>query len=218
MAKRRTARTGWLDRLLSWQPLLITVALGGSVGCVPYGDGAADMRAHRKAMRATTAEYERGTALVGQALVDALSGRTLVFRSRISVGGRETDSVVYRYFGPGGRFVYFDNNLRNVGFSFKYQEGDYWKVTGPRLCTLSQLRSSVPNCYVVARTTDGTIQFYVDDPGGPYHDLLTAMTREIIEGPPRFVHQVPAHRLCARMSIDVLQQKLPGLLGRGLRL
>jgi len=186
MAKPRTSRTGRWNRLPSWHPLLIAIAVVGIVGCVPYGDGAAEMRAHRKAMRATTTEYEQGTALVGQALVDALSGRTLVFRSRISVGGRETDSVVYRYFGPGGRFVYFDNNMRNVGFSFKYKEGDYWKVNGPRLCTLSQLRSSEPNCYSVARTTDGTIQFYVDDPGGPYHALLTAMTREVIEGPPPF--------------------------------
>jgi len=172
---------------MSWQPLLIAIAVVGIVGCVPYGDGAAEMRAHRKAMRSTTAEYERGTALAGQALVDALAGRTLVFRSRISVGGREHDSVVYRYFGPDGHFVYLDNNMLDVGFSFEYKEGDYWKVTGPHLCMLSQFRSSEPSCYFVARTSDGTIQFYVDNPGGPYHDLLTAFTREIIEGPPPFV-------------------------------
>ncbi len=184
ITKRRHARICWWHRFLSWQLLLIAIAVGGNVGCQPYGDGAAAMRAHRNAMRATTAEYERGTALVGETLVDALSGRTLVFRSRISVAGHERDFIVYRYFGPNGHFVYFDSNMLNLGLSFVYKEGDYWRVTGPHLCTLSQFHSSEADCYRVSRTNDGAIQFYVDDPGGPYHDLLTAVTREIIEGPP----------------------------------
>jgi hypothetical protein len=162
--------------------LLGLAALGG-VACAPYGDGAADMHRHLKTMRARSAEYERGTDLAGRTLVDTLSGRTLVYRYRASPGGYAADTVIYRYFRSDGHFEYIDSTtvFLNLGSSMP---GDYWKVDGAHLCVKRQLYRSKPFCYLVARTDDGAIQFYVDDPGGPEHNLLTVVTREIIEGPP----------------------------------
>ena len=54
---------GWLCPL-SWQPLVLGAAVVVMGGCFPYGgDGAADMRAHRKLMQATSEQYERGNDL-----------------------------------------------------------------------------------------------------------------------------------------------------------
>lgn len=183
MEDRRTVRFGRWHLIPSLRHILLGIATLGIDGCAPYGDGAADMHRHRNAMRTTSAQYERGTELAGQALVDTLSGHTLVYRYRASPGGYTSDTVIYRYFRPDGRFVYVDSSTEFLNLESSV-EGDYWKVNGPHLCVKRQIYSSKPFCYFVARTDDGTIQFYVDDPGGPYHDLLTAFTREIILGPP----------------------------------
>jgi hypothetical protein len=189
MADRRIARLGRWHLFPGWRPLLVVVVVTalGIGACAPYGDGAADMYRHRKKMRATSEQYERGTALAGQALVDTLSGRTLVYRHRASPGGYPTDTVIYRYFRPDGRFVYVDSSAAFLNLESSVN-GDYWKVNGPQLCVKRQQWTAQEECYLVARTDDGTIQFYVDDPGGPYHDLLTTFTREIINGPPPSLH------------------------------
>ena len=143
-------------------------------GCFPYGgDGAADQRAHRRqvaerreGLRDYTAETERGTDLSGQALVDALSGRTLVYHYGSFLDGRRGDYVTYHHYRPDGRLVYVDNWLDSSG---QGRKGHYWKVTGPRLCVVRQSYSSTPLCYRVARTDAGAIQFYTDDPTEPYH-------------------------------------------------
>lgn len=184
MAESRNARIGRRRTLLNWRTLVLGTAVVAIAGCFPYGgDGAADMRAHRKKMQATSEQYERGTRLAGQTLVAALSGRTLVLRYGSSSDGRGRDHVDYRYFRPDGRFVYFDTMLE-LDSSWKVRKGDYWKVTGPRLCTTRKFYTTEPECFQVARTNDGAFQLYVDDPGGAYHGLLTAVTREVIEGPP----------------------------------
>jgi hypothetical protein len=183
-----------LCRRLPLLGVVLSIALVGIAGCGPYSDQATAAREHRKqleerteGLRDYTARTKRGTELAGQELVDALSGRTLVYHYGSFLDGRRGDYVTYHYYRPNGRLVYVDNWLDSSG---KGRKGDYWKVTGQRLCVLRQSFSPEPSCYRVARTDDGAIQFYTDDTTKPYHGLLTTSTREIIEGPPPPVSSV----------------------------
>jgi hypothetical protein len=172
--------------------LILCVLLLG--GCGPYGDGAYASRQHRKeverrtaGMRAATAQVTRGEDLAGAALVEVLAGRTMVQRYESFPNGQRGKFLQYRHFAADGSLLVVNNWLEPSGTP---PRGDWWKVEGERVCTLHNAFSQTPSCYRVAREDDGTIQWYVDNPGQDYHGLLTIVAREWLDGPPPPVQSV----------------------------
>jgi len=156
--------------------------------CGPYGDGAAASRANRRDaerraddMRVATQQTVRGDDLAEESLTAALSDKTVVSRYASFPSGRAGRYVVYRHYRADGRFVWIDNGANPAGDE---ASDDYWKVHGARLCVLHRSYSEDETCYCVARMRDGGLQFYIDDPGGQYHELLTVVSHEVLDGPP----------------------------------
>lgn len=175
-------RSGW--RILGVVGLSATL-LGA---CAPYGDGAYEARKHRQeverrthGMRLATQQTERGQDLAGEALVQALSDKTLVKRFETFPNGKRGDYVSYTYYRAGGEYVLIDNWIQP---RWEADNPDRWTVEGARLCVMDEGWSSTPRCYRVARAADGALQFYVDDPEEPYDTLLTSVVREVLDGPP----------------------------------
>lgn len=133
-------------------------------------------------MRAATEQTAAGQRLEGQALEKLLSGRTHVSEFQQNASGRRTRYVEYRYYAPGGRFVYLNNEwaLDPAG-----NPNDHWRVDGPRLCVLNHAFGEDEHCYSLAVAADGAVQFFIDQPGSEYHGLLTSVVRIVYDGPPR---------------------------------
>ena len=162
--------------------------------CGPYGDAAHEARKHRRDverrsddMRVATRQTQRGQDLAGDALIQALSGKTLVKRYASFPNGTAGAYVIFTHYRSGGEYVLVDNWLQP---EVEVDNADRWSVEGPRLCVLDTSYSSDRKCYRVARTPDGTLQFYIDQPGEPYDTLLTIVVREVLEGPPPKVESV----------------------------
>ncbi len=180
-----------MNVLLTTSLALSTLLLGA---CAPYGDAAHASRQHRKEverrtadMRVATNQVTRGADLVGAALVEALTGRTMVQRYASFPDGRRGEFLQYRHFAADGSLQVVDNWLEPSGGE---PRGDWWKVEGARICTLHHAFSQTPSCYRVARARDGALQWYVDNPGLEYHGLLTIVAREWLDGPPPAVKSV----------------------------
>ena len=99
------------------------------------------MHRHRKATGAVSAQYERGKELAGPALIDTLSGRTLVYRHQASPGGYATDTVIYRYFRPDGVFVYVDSST-----AFLNLEPSVASVIVPARAATRRTEVRLPSC------------------------------------------------------------------------
>lgn len=135
-----------------------------------------------RGMQAATQQTTRGQDLSGSALTAALAGKTLVDRYQRSPYGRAEPYVVQKHFASDGRFVVVDQP-REYGALTNDQ--DRWRVDGPRLCIKGPPSQSEWKCYRMAVTSDGALQWFIDAPGTPSHGLLTIVTREILNGPPR---------------------------------
>jgi len=167
--------------------LTASTVLAGA--CAPYGDGAYAQRQHRieserraADMRQATAQQPRGQDLGAAALGALLPGSTWTQRYQSFPNGKRGDHVVYRHFAADGQLLVVDNWLQPSGSG---ATGDWWRVEPDgRLCTLHQYFSSTPRCYRLARTREGALQVYIDDPGSPYNELLTLLIRDIGKGPP----------------------------------
>jgi hypothetical protein len=163
--------------------------------CTTYGDGAYAQRQHRieserraADMRLATQQTRRGVDLGSAALLAALPDTTWVQRYLRFPTGQRGDYRLYRHFAPDGRLAVVDNWLEPSG---SQAEGDWWRVEDDgRLCTLHQRFSHTPSCYRLARRSDGALQVYIDQPGSPYHGLLTMVIAEILPGPPPVVESV----------------------------
>lgn len=162
-------------------------------GCGPYGDGAYAQKQHRKLserraaeMRVATAQAPRGAALDTSAIAQTVAGKTWVQRYSRFPDGRSGNYILYRHFAQDGSLLVVDNWLEPSG-----RQGDWWKAEDERLCTLNQFYSETPSCYRLEQRGDGALQVYIDDPGSIYHQLLTSVITEVIEGPPPVASAAP---------------------------
>lgn len=148
---------------------------------VQYRNSQRALREVTAANRAATAQTKRGTDLSGDALRGALAGRTLVQRYDRFPDGRAGAYAEYQYFLADGRFVVVDNW---INLSAEPAEGDYWSVSGSRVCLLSYRKYGVVRCFRVAQGEGGELQFYTDKPGAEYDGLLEFTVGENVQGPP----------------------------------
>jgi len=140
-------------------------------------------RARRVAgMRAATAQTPTGGRLEGEALRTFLTGHTHVSVFERSPTGQRVRYVERRYYGPEGRFIYVNSAWATDPAG---NPADRWRVDGPRLCVLNHALSQDEHCYTVAVTTEGHVQFFIDEPGDDAHGLLTSVVRVIEDEPPR---------------------------------
>jgi drug/metabolite transporter superfamily protein YnfA len=132
-------------------------------------------------MRAASAQTPVGTRLEGEGLRALLSGRTHVAVFGVSPSGRRERYVEYRYYAPGGQFVYVNTAWARDP---KGNPSDRWRVDGPRLCVLNQAFTADEQCYTIAVTAKGHVQYFIDRPGDDTHGLLTSVISIIQDGAP----------------------------------
>lgn len=133
-------------------------------------------------MRAATAQTPVGRRLEGEALVAFLSDHTHVSVFDRTPSGQHKRYVEYRYYGPGGRFVYVNTEW---AVNPDGNPEDRWRVDGRRLCVLNHALSQDEHCYTIAVAPDGRVQFFIDAPGDEFDGLLTSVVSIVEEGPPR---------------------------------
>jgi hypothetical protein len=133
-------------------------------------------------MRAATAQTTVGRRLEGEALVAFLTDHTHVSVFDRTPSGQHKRYVEYRYYGPGGRFVYVNTEW---AVNPEGNREDHWRVDGPRLCVLNHSLSQDEHCYTIAVAPDGRVQFFIDAPGEESDGLLTSIVSIVEEGPPR---------------------------------
>lgn len=133
-------------------------------------------------MRAATAQTTVGQRLEGEALLALLTDHTHVSVFDRTPSGQRKRYVEYRYYGPGGRFVYVNTEW---AVNPDGNPDDRWRVDGPRLCVLNHALSQDEHCYTIAVAPDGRVQFFIDAPGEETHGLLTSVVSIVEEGPPR---------------------------------
>jgi hypothetical protein len=160
------------------------------VGCDAFYSDNENFQRHARAerqrrlagMRAATAQTVVGRRLEGAALVAFLTDHTHVTVFDRTPSGQRQRYVEYRYYGPGGRFVYVNTEwaLNPDG-----NPDDRWRVDGPRLCVLNHAFSQDEHCYTVAVAPDGRVQFFIDAPGEDSDGLITSVVSIVEEGPPR---------------------------------
>lgn len=160
-------------------PLLVLLAL---TACASDSEHALkrnrEERARRTAaMREATKQTEHGAPLAGDALRDALAGRTHVFEYEVRPNGERARYVVTDFFASDGRLVHLDHWIaRNA------ERGDAWRVDGSRLCERIAAYSPDERCFTLARDARGRMQYYIDAPGEPSHGLLTSVTTRVVDG------------------------------------
>jgi hypothetical protein len=168
----------------------VSTCIGAFVlaACSPKSDSARAIDQRRseteraaRDMRTATLETSRGKNLVGDDLVAAVLGKTLVDRYGTRPDGKAGAYVMQRYFADGGRFVMTDSPPFESPMA---SERDRWRVEHDQLCIQGPPQPEIWKCYRLARTNDGALQAFIADPGSPYDGLLTVVTREIVEGPP----------------------------------
>lgn len=140
-------------------------------------------------MRAATNETPAGRRVMGSDLHALLNGRTHVFVYESTPDGRRERYVEWTHFRGDGRLVYLNTVwVRDESGS----ERNRWSVDGPRLCILNTHFSQDEQCYTIAVTADARVQYFIDRPGDPTDRLLTKVTTETYEGPPRDAASRPA--------------------------
>ncbi|MCV2219566.1 hypothetical protein [Thauera sp. Sel9] len=166
---------------------LLVIGLGG---CTLKSDSeySADQRRREReqalqGMRLSTQQTPRGTDLVGDALAAALAGKTLVNRYPQAPGNKHGPYVVRRYFAPDGHFV-FSDEPQIMHWPSSDDANHRWRVDGERLCIQGPPSPREWKCYRMARTGDGALQWFIDEPGDSFDGLITIVTREILDGSP----------------------------------
>ena len=133
-------------------------------------------------MRAGTAQTPEGTRVAGEALRALVSGRTHVSVFQESPSGRHERYVEYRYYAPGGRFVYINTAWATNPDG---DPNDGWRVDGPRLCIMNHDFGPDEKCYTIAVTPEHHVQYFIDRPGAETHGLLTSVVTIVQEGRPQ---------------------------------
>lgn len=166
--------------------LPVLVATGG---CTLKSDAqySADQsrRANERAaesMKLATGQTPRGATLTTATLTAAISGKTLVNRYEKAPPGLQGPYVVQRHFVPDGRFVHVEAPTH---YARPPSDEDRWRVDNDQLCIKGPPNPHRWECYRMARAIDGALQWYVDDATSPANRLLTIVTHEIFDGPPR---------------------------------
>jgi hypothetical protein len=134
-----------------------------------------------RGMQAATREIARGKFLVGDDLVAAVLGKTLVDRYDQRPDGRTEPYVIRRYFAAGGRYVFADQPPFESPMA---SDEDRWRIGRDALCIKGPPEPEQWKCYRLARADDGALQWFIAESGSPYDGLLTVVTREILDGPP----------------------------------
>jgi hypothetical protein len=156
--------------------------------CSPKSDSARAIDQRRREseravrdMQTATSQASRGEDLVGDDLLAAVRGKTLVDRYETRPDGKAGPYVVQRYFADGGRFVMMDQPAFESPLA---SDADRWRVEHDALCIQGPPQPELWKCYRLARTKDGALQSFIADPGSPYDGLLTVVTHEILDGLP----------------------------------
>ena len=167
----------------------VPVALAMLAGCTLKSDAqySADQsrRANERAaesMKLATQQTPRGAALTTATLTAAISGKTLVNRYEKAARGLQGPYVVQRHFVPDGQFILVEAPTHYVR---PPNSEDRWRVDNDQLCIKGPPNPHRWECYRMARAADGALQWYVDDATSPANKLLTIVTREIFDGPPK---------------------------------
>lgn len=162
-------------------------------GCTTLSDGEYAQKQARKrraralvSMKESTAQTPRGRDVKAEELEALVSGRTHIFIYGKTPSGGKGPYITYHYYRPDGQFVFLNTESES---NFDGREGDHWRVDGNRLCVIRQWYSHEEGCFRLAVLPNGRVQYYIDDPGGDYHGLLTTITDEIQEGPPQIYRQ-----------------------------
>lgn len=172
-------------------PLNFVCALVGVyllASCSPKSDSARAIEQRRveaeravRDMRAATSGTPRGKELVGDDLVAAVLGKTLVDRYDKRPDGKPGPYVVRRYFGNDGHFAVVDSPPLESPMA---SNEDRWRIEHDALCIKGPPEPEQWKCYRLARTDDGALQWFIAESGSPYDGLLTVVTREILDGQP----------------------------------
>ena len=175
-------------RPLIRQLLGVLVGVMIVTGCAPASDSVASQRKAERArrsairdMKTATAQTARGRAVEGEELRAMVNGKTHVFEYERGPGGRSGPYIEYSYFRPDGRFVY-RNSLWALDPNGR--EEDAWRVDGGQLCILNTSFTSSEQCYSLAVTAAGKIQYYISQPGDDSDGLLTKIPTRVLDGPP----------------------------------
>lgn len=172
------------------RPLLLgagTVLLLLAAACYPGSDAQVAARASRREserrlrdMKSATGQTPAGQPITAASLAATVSGKTHVFAYESRPDGKSGRYVEHYFFAPGGHLAY-TNTL--WALAADGQPEDKWWVDGDRLCLLNTTMTHETQCFRLARTSDGRIQYVIATPGSEYDGLLTKVTDAVLDGP-----------------------------------
>ncbi|MEQ1686765.1 MAG: hypothetical protein ABL916_24190 [Burkholderiaceae bacterium] len=166
--------------------LLAAMALSGCVEML-YSDNANAQRqraAERNEALAGNREASRqalpAQALSGEALQRLLAGKTHVNEYRRRVEDSKPYYTVYDHFHPDGSFQSINTSWRSDPATASVGR---WKVAGEVLCITEMNGDSQDHCFTIRQEASGAIQYWIHQPGDPFHGLITSRVHLVRDGP-----------------------------------
>lgn len=175
--------------------LLLASALTSLSGCMELLRSDAANAGHRNAEarqealqgnRLASQQAAPAQKLAGEALTRILTGKSHISEYRKFTSDAQPYYAVYAYYAPDGQYLWLNTyELRDPATT----PWGTWQVSGEVLCVTQQRGEVAPNCYTLRLQPDGTVQYWMHQPGDPFHGLLTATVSIIRKGPqtPAFV-------------------------------
>ena len=123
-------------------------------------------------------------AVQGDALVQLLAGKSHISEFRKRSEDSQPYFVSYGFFQRSGAFVASDTYSQH---SPGYYTHGTWQVSGPLLCITGMDGNPLEQCFTVRVESGGAVQYWIHNPGDPFHGLITARVQLVRDG-----QQVPA--------------------------
>lgn len=129
---------------------------------------------HRR-LKAATERTAKGRPVLAGEVAAFVSGKT----HGVRFGAGEGAVDEFRSFEPGGALVWLE--VRGERATVDAEPGA-WTAEGEALC-LTRPAAKVPRrCFTLAEAKDGRVQYFVHDPGGRFHGLLS-LTVSVVKRP-----------------------------------
>ncbi len=175
--------------------LLLALAVPLLSGCMEMLRSDAANAGHERAQarqealrsnRLASHQAEPAQRLAGEALSSFLAGKSHVSEYRKSSADAKPHYATYVYFRRDGQYLWLNTYERRDPATTAWGS---WQVAGEVLCVTQERGQTLPQCYTLRLQADGTVQYWIHQPGDPFHGLITARVSIIRDGPqtPAFV-------------------------------
>jgi len=129
----------------------------------------------------------RGRRLLGEELVQALTGRTHVLHRSVLDPKREYDEL--KFYSPEGKLICCE---RENGILKQLDVDATWSVKDDILRTTGQYGPGTRNSFTLYQTPDARIAYYIHEPFSRLNGKLSGTTTSTLTGPPEHQTSGPA--------------------------